>query len=121
MMKRLEMIGEIKKRYGILPIIIEIFRVITKAVALIYNFALSFCGVILWRAGATCSSLILLLGSVVIYIFALKDHSEDKIYEWCVKKYHSADNLLITTAVLYSATVGLQTLVLVVARLLRNI
>ncbi|MBQ8321516.1 MAG: hypothetical protein IJX92_04055 [Clostridia bacterium] len=121
MRKRLEMLREAKKRYGIFAIIIEIYRVIMKVIALTYNFFLTFGGVILWRAGVMWSAVVLLAGSAIIYLLALKDHSEDKIYEWCVKKYHSADNLLLTTVILYGVIVATQTLLLVLSKLLENV
>ncbi|MBQ8321498.1 MAG: hypothetical protein IJX92_03965 [Clostridia bacterium] len=121
MKKRLEMICEVKKRYGILPIIVEIFRVIMKTVTLITNFILAAGGMVSLRDGHFWSCGTLLGGTALIYLLALKDHSEDKIYEWSTKNYHSENHLLLTTVVLYIVIIIFQILLINLSYLLKNI
>ena len=121
MKKRLEMIGEVKKRYGILPIIVEIFRVIMKTVTLITNFILAAGGMVILRDGHFWSCGTLLGGTALIYLLALKDHSEDKIYEWVSKKYRDVDAILLTAVILYLIIMILQILLINLSYLLKNI
>ncbi len=121
MKKRLEMICEVKKRYGIFPIVVEVYRVVMKTVTLIANLFLAFGGAVCLRDGCFWSCGVLLGGSALIYLLALKDHSEDKIYEWSTKNYHSENHLLLTTVVLYLIIIILQMLLVALSFLLKSI
>lgn len=112
MKSRKQIIKGVIKEFGFFPIIIEIYRVIMKTVALILNFRLTFRGVMLWKLGFVWSAVGLIGGSALIYLFVLKDHSEDRIYEWSVKTYHSAEHLLMTTVILYFLVIIVQFLLL---------
>ena len=118
MLLKKQLIREVKERFGVIPIIVEIYRMIMKAVSLIFNFVIAFIGVVLWKLGAFLSSVILICGSALIYILVLKDHSEDRIYEWSAKTHHSAEHLLITTVVLYFLVVIVQFLLLFLPKII---
>ncbi len=118
MKSRKQVIKEVVKKFGFFPIIIEIYRVIMKTVALIFNFCLTFSGVMLWKLGYVWSAAGLIGGSALIYLFVLKDHSEDRIYEWSVKTYHSEEHLLMTTVVLYFLVIVVQFLLLFLPKII---
>ena len=121
MKSKKEMIREIVKRFGFFPVVIEVYRIVMKAVTLIANFFLAFAGIVYLRNGCYWSGVALLVGSALIYLFALKDHSEDRIYRWSTETYRTKDHLLLTTVVLYLIIIILQILLICLSHLLKNI
>ncbi|MBQ8321510.1 MAG: hypothetical protein IJX92_04025 [Clostridia bacterium] len=119
MKSKREIIREVIKRFGYFPIVVEVYRVVMKAVTLIANFFLTFGGVICLRDAHYWSAVTLIGGSTLIYLLVLKDHSEDKIYEWSTKNYHSENHLLLTTVVLYLIIIILQILLVNLSYLLK--
>ena len=115
------MIREIVKRFGFFPVVIEVYRIMMKAVTLVANFFLTFAGVVYLRNDCYWSGVALLVGSALIYLFALKDHSEDRIYRWSTENYRNKDHLLLTTVVLYLIIIILQILLICLSHLLKNI
>ncbi|MBR3805848.1 MAG: hypothetical protein IKJ13_03315 [Clostridia bacterium] len=118
MKSRKQIIKGVVKEFGFFPIFVEIYRVIMKSVALIFNFCLTLSGVMQWKLGYIWSAVCLIGGSACIFLFVLKDHSEDRIYEWSVKTYHSAEHLLMTTAVLYLFVIIVQFLLLFLPKII---
>ena len=113
------MICEVKKRYGFFPIVVEVYRVVMKTVTLITNFILAAGGMVGLRNGYFWSCGVLLGGTALIYLLALKDHSEDKIYEWVSKKYRDVNAILLTAVILYLIIMILQILLINLSYLLK--
>ena len=72
---------------GIKLVFVEIYRIVMKWITILFDFLLALFGFVAFMKDDMLSYFILFAGAMLMYIFVLKDYSEETIIRHFAKKY----------------------------------
>ncbi|MBO5010391.1 MAG: hypothetical protein J6D20_06850 [Clostridia bacterium] len=72
---------------GIKLVFVEIYRIVMKWITILFDFLLALFGFVAFMKDDMLSYFILFAGAMLMYIFVLKDYSEEAIIRHFAKKY----------------------------------